>query len=467
MTTLRDAPTIRVFVINEENGPPIRPVDLGDRVISFTYEDTEHGCDKVNIELDNYDLDLFERGEDVLGGRMLEVSWGYPGAMSPPRRVVIKNIKGSTQLTVEGNGLGILHHRIEKIRSWDGMVRSEVVREIARELGYQGIAVDVEDTTEIIETINQMGETDARFLKRLASREGFLFWMDDLGLHWRSENFDARPTHIFHWQTAPDIGTAQILTWNIESDLLRRIGRVKVKGRDPIKKKDFECQVAGTDGNASGADRLMQAFIGQQEAGSEVQPLLDAAEADFRTVTKDASGRDRVTLGFIKEVVSPETGKTKDEITNATEAVRHTAAKSAADGNREAAARYRLAERATVKLTATTVGAPTLRAKGTVEMRGISTMFSGLYFVESVIHRIDGNGYTCDLKMCSDAKGARAKAAARPQTGKKNQKKCPEPAGRAAEPTLIELVGRESGRTRLKMVPAGTRITNDIEENQF
>ncbi|HOR98889.1 MAG TPA: hypothetical protein PLZ74_11010, partial [Kiritimatiellia bacterium] len=45
---------------------------------------------------------------------------------------------------------------------------------------------------------------------------------------------------------------------------------------------------------------------------------------------------------------------------------------------------------------AVTIGLPTLRAKTNVEMRGVGRKFSGLYHVETVRHRIDGSGYSCE-----------------------------------------------------------------------
>lgn len=45
----------------------------------------------VPLTLDNFDISLFDR-EELMAGAVLEVSWGYPGSMAPPRRVVVKYV---------------------------------------------------------------------------------------------------------------------------------------------------------------------------------------------------------------------------------------------------------------------------------------------------------------------------------------------------------------------------------------
>ena len=91
---------------------------------------TERKADKVSIQLDNFDLSLFDR-EDLMGGATLEVSWGYPGNMAVPRRVVVKKLKGFATLTVEGQATSVLMNREAKTRSWENVTRSEVARQIA------------------------------------------------------------------------------------------------------------------------------------------------------------------------------------------------------------------------------------------------------------------------------------------------------------------------------------------------
>ena len=361
--TDRSAPGVRITLLPDERAASGEPLELGDRIIGFTFEDAERKADKVSIQLDNFDLSLFDR-EDLMGGATLEVSWGYPGNMAVPRRVVVKKLKGFTTLTVEGQATSVLMNREAKTRSWENVTRAEVARQIAEEHGYEGelraasrsrpsdsrlrrsrpvsslrseaVVIDVDDTEEVFDVINQSGETDARFLRRLAAREEFEFYVDDGGFHFHERRQSAAPTHVFTWFADP--GRGDVMSVNVESDLVKRAGRVTVRGRNPMTRSTIESSASN-----------------------------DTVE--------------RATLAEVVEVVDPETGSTSLETRNATASVHPTSASTEGRARRESAARFRRAERATVKLSMRVVGDPTLHAKSIVEVRGISPLLSGKYYV--------------------------------------------------------------------------------------
>lgn len=396
----RSAPGIRLTLLADERAASGEPLDLGGRVIGFTFEDSERKTDKVSIQLDNFDLSLFDR-EDLTGGATLEVSWGYPGNMAVPRRVVVKKLKGFTTLTVEGQATSVLMNREAKTRSWENVTRGEVARQIAEEHGYSGELVDVEDTTEVLDVVNQTAETDARFLRRLAAREEFEFYVDDGGFHFHERRQDAAPAHVFTWYADP--GRGDVLSVDVESDLVKRAGRVTVRGRDPMERATIES-------------------------------------------TTSNSTSDRATLAEVIEVVDPETGATSLQTRNATASVHPTSAPNAGRASRESDARFRRAERATVKLSLRVVGDPTLHAKSIVEVRGISGLLSGKYYVTEVKHVISSSGYTCDLKLTRDGQGQRARRLAQEQRGERNTSR----ARTDGEMTQVEVVDPETGSTRIE-----------------
>ena len=131
----RSAPGVRITILDHERAPSGRPLDLAGRVLSFTFEDSAIKADKISIQLDNTDLSLFDRSE-ILGGALLEVSWGYPGNMAPPRRVTIRSIKGFTTLTLEGQALSVLMNTRVRTRKWEQISLSQVAREVANDHGY-------------------------------------------------------------------------------------------------------------------------------------------------------------------------------------------------------------------------------------------------------------------------------------------------------------------------------------------
>ncbi len=395
----RSAPGVRITSLTDERAASGAPLNLDGRVLAFAYEDSALKADQASLQLDNFDLSLFDRPE-LAGGAVLEVSWGYPGNMAPPRRVVVRKLKGFQTLTVEGQATSVLMNLQAKTRSWSGKRRSDVVRELAAEYGFIGEGADIGDTSEVLEAVHQSSETDARFLRRLAAREEFEFFVDDSGFHWRACNQAPAPMRVLTWYSDP--GRGEVMSVNVESDLVRRVGRVDVKGRDPLAKAPI------------------------------------AASANSDTVP-------RSTLGELVEVVDPETGSTSLQQRNATVSAHPTAAATPEAAKREAEARFRAAERDTVKLSLQVVGDPTLRAKTIIEVRGISKALSGKYYVAEAKHVISASGYVVDLKLTRDGLGSTAKAV-RPQGGQPNRG-APTPGGAMKS---IEVVDPERGGTRVE-----------------
>ncbi len=396
----RSAPGVRITALPNERASEGFPVSLDGRIVSFAYEDSERGSDLVTLRLDNFDLSLFDR-EELQGGAILEVSWGYPTNMAPPRRVVIKKIRGFTTLTVEGHALSALMNREVKTRRWETRSRSDVVKEIAAEHGYAGEFLQVQDTAEVFDVIGQAAETDARFLRRLALREAYEFHVDHTGLHWHERRQEGASVKVLTWYYDADRG--EVLSLSIESDLARRTGRVTVKGRDPLAKSTIESSATNTN-------------------------------------------VDRVTLGQVVEVVDPETGQTALERRNATASVRPTPATNLQRASMESAARFRRSERSAVKLSMAIVGDPTLSAKSVIDLRGVPSRFGGKYYVQEARHEISGSGYLCTLKLTRGGKGRTLTKIETDQGGEKNTS---EPVN-ADELMPIEVVDPQTGETHIE-----------------
>jgi hypothetical protein len=243
----------------------------------------------------------------------------------------------------------------------------------------------------------------------LAAREEFAFYVDAGGFHFHERRQSAAPTHVFTWYADP--GRGDVLSIHVESDLARRAGKVTVRGRDPMRRATIESSATN-----------------------------DSVE--------------RITLGETIEVVDPETGATALEQRNATVSVHGTSASTAQRAQRQADARFRCAERASIKLSMRVVGDPTLHAKSIVELRGVSSLLTGKYYVTDVKHLISSSGYVCQLKMVRDGTGRRARRLARQQRGQKNKNK----PRKSSELTQVEVVDPETGRTIIEFYRDGKRI---------
>ena len=157
-------------------------------------------------------------------------------------------------------------------------------------------------------------------------------------------------------------------------------------------------------------------------------------------------------------MVDPETGSTSLQKRNATTSVHPTSATTPAQATRESAARFRRAERGTVKLSMQVVGDPTLRAKAIVEVRGISSLLSGKYHVTEAKHVISSSGYLVELKLTRDGTGQRRQASPRAQgqsQGGQPNRSVPATGGAMTE---LEVVDPERGGTHVEYRRDGRAI---------
>ena len=87
------------------------------------------------------------------------------------------------------------------------------------------------------------------------------------------------------------------------------------------------------------------------------------------------------------------------------------------------------------------LGDPSLLAKTVVEIEGISQRLSGKYYLHEAKHKIDGSGFTVELKALRDGHGAPGVAS----KGKQNKERAGDDPG-ALQP--FEAVDREHGGVR-------------------
>lgn len=405
--TDRSAPVFYVKASSRgKKGEPTERVDVSSRVTSFTFEDTEKKADKLSITVDNHDLTQLETGFWAQG-QVLTVAFGYADRLSPAREAVIKKVTGSRQLKVEAHAKSVLMDREKKSRTFENKTRSQVVTEIAEENGYTGEALDVQDTEVELEAITQARLSDAQFLRHLAQKEGFEFWVDFTGLHWKERDFAQQPIRELIYFTDP--GRGDILTWNVENDISKKPSRVTYKGRDPKKKKD----TSGTGDNDTTSDRAV--------AGDVIEMV------DRRT----------------GETTAKRYENTSNDETHPTSETSDAAAARAAKG------RYKRGQANTVQLTLSIVGDPDLLAKSVIHVKGIGDKLSGRYYVSTATHKLTGS-YTTALKCKRNASssgrglGGAQGIAAQGDKNKKGAKKDQD----KLEP--IEKVDRRTGATSIQ-----------------
>jgi phage protein D len=411
MSVDRVAPGIRLQSLPSERARSGVPVDLTDRVLQFTFEDSIHRSDKVSLQLDNSDLSLFDRAE-LSSGALWEVSWGYPGAMAPARRLVVKKMQGFESLTLEANSLGLLMDQQTRSRTFRNKTRGQVAQEIGREHGFDGVFLDADDEGEVMDTIVQAGESDARFLRRLAHAEGKLFYVDETGLHFHPRRAVSGPVRRFVWR---DPENSDVLSIQVETNLAARVGRVEVRGRDLLSKQDV-----GTKATKDTAKRPTLA------------PIVE--------VTEPVDGE----TGFSARIVRIKTAKTETK-----PGATAKGAQAAADAS------FVRSEAPSVKMSMQILGDPAIRAGDIVEVAGVGRRLSGMYRLVEAKHTISSSGYTCDLALRSDGTSAAVGDASGRHGAAQGGSRQKSTARKPGALEMKEFVFGEDGRTIKLFVPSG------------
>lgn len=334
---------------------------VSDQILSFSYDDEERRADKLKITVDNRDLSNFDDPVWRKGGKLV-VTWGYEGNMTVPRTCVITKVTGFLTLAIEANAESVLMNTVGRCRTFENATRSDVVRQIANENGYDGEFLHIDDTSERFEVIAQSGSTDAQFINRLAAREGFEFYVDYDGFHWHARRLGARPIRRIVYYTDR---TGDVLDGvTIKNDITRRPGRVRVRGRNPV-------------------------------TGEDIDEVADNEEDS-----------DRETLSELFEIIDPDTGaSTTVERAVAQEETVATSQQTAEAGGAEARARFRRAQQVAVKMTLPIIGDPQIYAKTVIELEGFGQRLSQLYYVKKASHTLGSGGYVTKLELVSDGHG--------------------------------------------------------------
>ena len=404
----RTAPAILVGV-RKPGKKQSEPLDLEGRVISLTFDDDEKKADKASLVLDNYDLFFFEE-KNIVPGTILDFTWGYNGLFSQTQSLVVKSLKGGMRITVTAESKKQLINREHNNRVFENVTYADIADEIATENGFRGDQIFIDITEPKFEMVTQARMTDAQFLRHLANKIGFEWYVDAEGFHFHERKVGQKPIRKFIYFIDPNHG--DILNFSIEEKTNAKAGRVTAKGRDPSKKKNH----SSSSDNSSDKDNQSAVEFIAVEGGVGLR-LVSA--------TKGASASDNVSSSDTMP----------------------TAAASEAAGKAIARGRQRRSAINSVKLTMSCIGDPTITAKTMIEVEGIGKSFSGLYYVEKIKHSISSSGYT--MSLTCKRKGRNSSIGGVKAGGKVNKQNAPESKGDDREPQIV-FVQSEDGTGLVK-----------------
>lgn len=384
----RSAPQFRLAVQRPGGTPRVVLIGLSNndrtsagydvRILGFRFEDDEKKADKLTLQIDNRDLDQLD-GDLWEPGNRIAFQFGYPGHMSPIRQATITLVKGFQKLTVEADAEEVVMGRVQRTdRMWEGVRRSDVARELAREYGFSEEQIFVEESPYSVESITQAGLTDHQLLRRLALADGYEFYIDQDGFHFKARDLDATPIRVLTWFADPGVG--DILSLEMETDRkLPKPGKITAAGKDATTGQPFEV----TADNASNADRTALVPTSAAVGPEDEEGLAFDVQTGQQITVKNPRAK---TEG--QAVVEPSKEKTRDH----------------AQQSVNAAYRQNALKGAT--MTMKIIGDPTLFAKKLIRLKGAGVKLSGNWYVTSASHDL-GSDYTTTLKLGRDnLKGA-------------------------------------------------------------
>lgn len=344
------------------------PIDVSKDIRSLQTLDHEKKTDTVTLTLDNSRLDKFENPV-WQRGNIISVVFGHPDRLSTPRTYRITKIKGGRILTITAKDKSTEMDTSPQREVFDNVTRSDVVKLIATKHGYSHDFI--EDTIEVFESLSQHNISDAQFVRKMARREGFQFFIDQTGFHWHERDMGQAPLRAIIYHVDPAKG--DIIDWNVENDISRKPGKVVVKGRNPRTRKPFEVTASNTSDNNRHV-LSNQVLILDEETGKAVLGVEDVVESEVPTAQAAAVEAKRL---------------------------------------------FRKAQQAAVKLKLTIRGDAWILAKSVIEVMNMGSKLSGKYYVQSAANALDPNGgYKTTLHMVTD--GHNSKKSASVLTGSSN-----------------------------------------------
>lgn len=361
-----DAPKILLELIDfdkgddewEESWEEYRQT-LYSRMEQFEFIDHDVKRDRCKIGFRNDDYILMDNPVFTKGQKFL-VSWGWPGAMAPPRRMVVTKVTGGVSLTVTLLDTSILLDRQKRGRYYAQTTDSEFVRDVAKEHGYEGATAHIEETSVRHDITQPQWRTDARQIAQMARKNGFVFYIDATGLHWHRRQNHGEAVRTFYYRTDRLQGTI-IDQPEIEGNLTRGVSSVRVLARDPRSKIDIDFTVSASNTEDMSLGRELE--DGDPQAANPGKRAKRITRSDVRV------------HGYM----------TREEA----EAIAH--------------ARYRDSAQQRYKLSFSIIGDAQLGGKNLIEIYGLSDTIDGLYYVKSIKHNIAAGSFTSLLQCRKDA----------------------------------------------------------------
>lgn len=227
-------------------------------------------------------------------------------------------------------------------RPWSNTTDSDAIHKLAKEYS---LAADIQPTQQTHPQIEQNQESDYEFMKKLATRNHFEFYVSPAKtLRFGKPNDEGDGIATLRWGQS-------LLSFKPEANLAAQVSQVEVYGWNPDQKKAIVGKaVAGEESGhdprrRSGGERLSTA-IGKRPVLQVRQPVFTEAEAKRRA-----------------------------------QAILNDHAKKFLTGDAEC------------------IGLPALLPDRNITLGNLGEPFSKTYYIQQTVHKIDTNGYRTRIKV--------------------------------------------------------------------
>lgn len=268
------------------NGVPLKDVGIDYYVESVAVEESDSDADRVIVRVLNQEQ-RFSQEFLFLERSDLEAAVGYDDALgvriktrldSP--RFVYPEGGGTPVIELVGHGGAMDLAEPERRRAWLGLRYEEIASKIAQE---NGLKSDLDQTVIQYEQVSQIGESDIVFLRRLASRVGFMVYVDGGVLHFHKERV-TRSSAVIQYAD----GAKNVLGGKFSARLVFGGEKITATGYDKLAKKTLSVSYDDTpdalteEQVAAGGVRQASELVGERSERfvRDVSQLVNETELE-------------------------------------------------------------------------------------------------------------------------------------------------------------------------------------------